>query len=173
MIMRHGLAENDCAEGDYARQLTTSGKLGVKKIALQLSQYCLKHSLAVSRIIHSPFVRTTQTASIIVDCFKQAPASENQNSETVVDIDEGLVPSAQVSQCLAAWAEGQPNEVMILVTHQPFISQLIAELVTGYGNNAGQFPMYPSDAVFLEGEFFSSGLMTVKNKFSIIGDNDR
>lgn len=183
IIMRHGLAENNHVDGDFSRCLTASGKIGVKKIAKQVNQFCSDNALVLSRIKHSPFKRTKETASIVHDCFIEEgfPSSDPSSSigqeveveaqvevEVEVETEENLVPSAQVSSLLNSWQEASDSEVSILVSHQPFVSQLISELVNGDVSHAGQYPMYPSDAVFLCGDFFSTGLMTLQAKFSII-----
>lgn len=169
IIMRHGLAENDHVDGDFFRCLTTSGKIGVKKIAKQINQYCIDNNLSLSRITHSPFERTTKTASIVYDCFVKSDNVNNfKHAEISVEKEEKLVPSANISSLIKSWRETSASEASVLVTHQPFVSQLISELVNGDVSHAGQYPMHPSDAVFLSGDFFSSGLMSLQAKFSVL-----
>lgn len=111
-IWRHG--EAGAAMRDELRELTPRGATSVAAAAEAFEAWRLEAGLpTVDRCDHSPLVRTTQTASII------AP-------RLVVDAEpcDGLAPGASYRDASTYLKEDVAHQ--LLVSHQPFVSQLIS-----------------------------------------------
>ena len=161
IIMRHGIAEDYNAKGDRYRSLTAAGKMGVKKVSAMLKEQCDALGLNLHRVLHSPYLRTTQTAEILSENIA------NQNDQTIkVEPSEPLISGAKVQSVINGCPESKPGEITVLITHQPLISRLLAELVLGDASAASEFPMLPGDAHLLSGDLFASGLLTSNGRFS-------
>jgi phosphohistidine phosphatase len=120
VIMRHGDAE-PLQSQDSQRQLTGLGQSEVKQMALWLS--C--HYQRFDRVFCSPYVRTCQTAELMV---------AQQTQPTVLQILPDLVPegdSQQVQLYLdALWSE-QPDSRILLVSHMPLVSFMVETFTRG------------------------------------------
>ena len=124
-IWRHG--EAGSASRDEQRELTARGADDVGFGCRQLHQACEGRGIAPpSHILHSPWLRTTQTAGIIAGAYSHA---ELVSSEA---LRPGATPS-EVDHCLATYAAA---EHLLLVHHQPLVSGLLAH----YLDDAGQVP---------------------------------
>ncbi len=172
IIIRHGIAENQHADGDAARQLTFAGKLGVTRIAEQLLDHIGGGQLRDAgvravEVIHSPYVRTTETAKALALVFEKRIASDDTRVQ--VRADSVLVPQSSPKAVIDSFPEQEDHSVLfVLVTHQPLVSQLVSTLVNGDERDANDFAMYPSDAMFMMGDFFAAGLMHVDKAFSLL-----
>lgn len=159
IIMRHGIAEDHHPEGDRSRRLTLAGESGVAKVAEQIKSYCDEQALSLQQIEHSSYTRTTSTAKLLAAIF-------DDDNGLKIEPNDLLVPGANILKLYQNMPESQPSQVVALVTHQPFISGLLADLVCGDSSFAREFPMFPGDAHILKGEFFGCGLMTSLKRFS-------
>lgn len=114
VIMRHGEAE-PLSTNDSQRQLTTRGQHDVNQMALWLQ----RHYAAFDWIWTSPYLRTRQTAELML--AKQAPFSQLEViPELVPDGDAGLFKAyfdARVSD--------KPDARVLLVSHMPLVSFLV------------------------------------------------
>lgn len=120
VIMRHGDAE-PLQSQDSQRQLTGRGRADVSQMALWLS----RHYPGFDRVFCSPYLRTCQTAELMVAQQRQVAQFE---------ILPELVPegdSQQVQLYLdALWAE-QPNGRFLLISHMPLVSFLVETFSRG------------------------------------------
>jgi len=120
-ILRHGIAVARGTRGykkDSDRPLTEEGVEKMHEIAKALANMDLKFDL----ILSSPFVRAQQTASIVAD--------ELGGDVTFTDF---LVPGADGRELIAEINDEKPRQVL-LVGHEPDLSQLVSLLISGSGN---------------------------------------
>jgi phosphohistidine phosphatase len=114
VIMRHGEAE-PLSSQDSQRQLTAKGRIEVSQMATWLSQ----HYLAMDWVVCSPFVRTKQTAELML---------AQQGAETQFEILPELTPEGdcqQVQLYINARLEQAPDARFLLVSHMPLVSFLV------------------------------------------------
>jgi phosphohistidine phosphatase len=121
-ILRHGIAVPHGARGyedDARRPLTPEGRKKLRRIARSMR----KMELSFDLLLSSPYVRARQTAEIVARVFqaeKRLKFSEHLaadgDAEELVDQMKSLYHS--------------PRGV-VLVGHEPYLSQLISRLVTG------------------------------------------
>jgi phosphohistidine phosphatase len=120
-ILRHGLAEELDPRRfakDSDRPLTTKGERKMWKIAQAIEALGVSFDL----ILFSPYVRARQTAEIVADALglrKRLEASET------------LTPAGSVKGLLASLKERGPCEDVLLVGHEPYLSELISLLTSG------------------------------------------
>ena len=124
-IMRHGLAAGQAGganDDDAKRPLTAEGKKKMHEIARGL----VRLGLDVDWIVTSPLVRAVETAGIV---------SDSLTSRVPMDISAALSPGGQ-AEALIAFLAKHPNRRRVLVVgHEPDLSDLAARLV-GAGRNA-------------------------------------
>lgn len=123
-IWRHGEAEN--AAVDRLRELTDAGRDDVGFGCHQFNQACEIRNLAhPHRILHSSWVRASQTATIIAAAFSHATLS----------VEQALQPDSDVDAVDAALFEtvdpASVQEHIVLVSHQPLVSRLVEHYVGG------------------------------------------
>jgi len=120
LLIRHGIAENPKpGMRDSDRALTAEGwdRTRAAMRGLVLRGYLPQRGMA------SPYRRAAETLA----CLKEATAEGFP-----VACWEGLVPDASLAEA-EAWllglvAEAQPFDTVALVSHQPFLSELIQRL---------------------------------------------
>jgi phosphohistidine phosphatase len=120
VIMRHGDAE-PLQNQDSQRQLTGRGQADVSQMALWLS----RQYPGFDRVFCSPYLRTCQTAELMVT---------QQGQIAQFEILPELVPegdSHQVQLYLdALWAD-QPHGRFLLISHMPLVSFLVETFTRG------------------------------------------
>ena len=109
-LLRHGIAE-DHAATDFDRALTAVGAAQLERV---LDGLCAG-GWVPGAILHSPLVRTTQTAAAVARRFPRVPIVAV--SELAED-DLGAILHAA-----SPWVEP------LLVGHQPTLGELLAELI--------------------------------------------
>lgn len=138
-ILRHGQAEAMAAT-DPERALTQHGRDEVMLVARRLA------GEPIDAILASPYRRAQQTAEIV-----QAELALPRAVSTVA----WLTPDDEPSQVLGFLAERNEANVL-LVSHQPLLSQLISLLVEG--NRRGHYPMPTAGLACLDTDFVAAGL---------------
>ena len=129
-ILRHGIAVERGTKGfekDSERPLTSKGKRQLVKSAAAMKRMKLRFDL----ILSSPYKRALQTAEIVAEELKLQKRlrlsdmlkSEN-DPETIIGEIAALKPA--------------PKN-LLLVGHEPYLSQLISRLVSGNGDMAMDF----------------------------------
>jgi len=117
-VWRHGEAEEGA--NDRLRELTPSGRSDVGIGCRHFRAACRARNIPdPHRILHSPLVRTSQTAGIIAAAFKDAvlaavPAL--QPGSTVIAVDAVVNEHADVNF---------ETQHIVLVSHQPLVSHII------------------------------------------------
>lgn len=110
-LWRHG--EAGTAATDEIRPLTPRGTTSVQAAVIEWQTWLREQELPDAETVwHSPLVRTTQTAALLQQCL----------GCTVVECG-GLAPGALI-QKPESFIPSSGDHV-VLVTHQPFVSQLI------------------------------------------------
>jgi len=121
-LLRHGLAVEGGpeAQGDDAlRPLAPEGRAQLQNIARAMKKMRLEFDCLLS----SPFTRARQTAELI--------AEELQSKSRPVWCDE-LKPAGSAEKLISEIRRLRPvPENILLVGHEPYLSRLIARLVTG------------------------------------------
>jgi len=117
-ILRHGIAVDRGAKGysnDRERPLTKEGEEKMHDIAAAMQKMGLEFDL----ILSSPLVRAKQTAKIVAESLGEE-----------VTITEFLSPESDALELIAEINDEKPQQVL-LVGHEPDLSQLISVLTTG------------------------------------------
>ncbi len=118
-LVRHAIAE-DLAnhEDDSLRPLTEKGREKMKRIAVALNEIGVQPDL----IISSPYVRASQTASVL--------AKELKYKEELLYSDI-LVPMGEPNDMIGEIIEKYSVDELMLVGHEPNISSLASVLLVG------------------------------------------
>lgn len=125
-LVRHAVAEDreSFAEkklDDSQRPLTLKGRKKQQKISLKMIELIGK----VDLIVTSPYVRARETAEILAQIFYN----------TKVEVASELVPESPPSTVLN-WLKAHCRGLgsVILVGHEPQISNLVSYFLTGHSN---------------------------------------
>ncbi len=155
-IMRHGEAE-PFMQPDADRELTVKGAHDAQSLGKKLKA----ESVQLDSIVISPFVRTRQT----LDNFQVEFCSNTNNV-----IDSAITPNGipdDVYELLSGFDE---NSCVMLISHLPLVSILIADLVAGAKSNVHQYPMAPASLAEIDiehcGSHISSGCGVLKRLIS-------
>jgi phosphohistidine phosphatase len=122
VFVRHGIAEDrkDAEHfglADEARPLTAEGRKRMKKVAAGLRESVGK----VALIATSSLLRAVQTAEILAKSFGDPPMTETAS----------LAPGAAPSVLLDWLREQHSDDTIVLVGHEPDLSQWISWALTG------------------------------------------
>ena len=120
-LLRHGDSEHR-AETDAQRQLTPQGRLQALDISLQFTSKGLK----LDRCLVSPFTRAIQTADSFLSRVEGAPGME------IVDF---LTPEIRALEAMNQLELMPDDESILLVSHNPLVTELNAVLVEGNIDN--------------------------------------
>lgn len=141
-ILRHGEAQPH-ARRDAERELTVKGGEQVLHSAARLLDQPLDSILA------SPYVRAQQTAELVRNALGFAPQ--------LISVP-WLTPDSDPRQALSQLPD---SGNVLLVTHQPFVGDLISLLMHGHMRQPQ--PMHTASLAELEGEWPLAGSMTLCN----------
>ena len=119
-LLRHGEAEST-ASSSAGRQLTETGHEEVIRVARQF----LTRNLEIDACYVSPALRAKQTAETFLACLHQPP------EPVVVDVLSAHCRAAQVM----AFLESVTASHILLVSHNPILSELLALLTNGNIDN--------------------------------------
>lgn len=113
-LLRHGDAEASNPDGDGARRLTKRGKHALRAAAPLWQRLKLRPDV----VLTSPLVRAVETAELLSEGI-DAPAPV---------ADDRLLPGATWDAVAAAIGERPGARRVMLVGHEPDLSEVIAEL---------------------------------------------
>jgi phosphohistidine phosphatase len=119
-LMRHAIAtERDENNDDSQRPLTEKGRKKLGKIARNFEKIEVRFDL----ILTSPYLRARETAEVVADALALKPKSvvETENL-TPLGFGDKLVDEINAREAV---------ENLLIVGHEPFLSQLIGMLVAG------------------------------------------
>ena len=114
-LLRHAIAENNAAS-DAVRDLTAEGFAQARSVTEKFR----KHSPPMDSVLCSPYNRAQQTAFAIMTLYP----------EIALTTDERLKPGSDVYSMLDA-IESLDVQHLLLVGHNPFLSNLLSVLVDG------------------------------------------
>ena len=119
-LMRHAIAvEPDENTEDSQRPLSEKGRKRLGKIARNLAKLDLTFDL----ILTSPYLPARQTADIVADALDIKPKHVAES--------ENLAPFGFVDRLVEEINTHEPIEFLLVIGHEPFLSQLIGMLVAG------------------------------------------
>jgi phosphohistidine phosphatase len=119
-LMRHAIAaEPEEGVEDSQRPLTKSGLKKLEKIARNLE----KLDLQLDVILTSPYLRARQTADVVADAL-------DMKKKRVVE-SENLIPLGFAEKLVEEINAREPAANLLLVGHEPFLSQLVGMLTAG------------------------------------------
>lgn len=117
-LVRHGKAVEHAAGGDPARALTDEGRAGIEAVGRALAAF----EIAPDVIVHSPYVRATETATIIARTLGVKRL-----------LSEGaLTPVASAERAVQALTEAPAvvnARCVLAVSHMPLLPAVAHELV--------------------------------------------
>jgi phosphohistidine phosphatase len=119
IILRHGIAvEPDKAKmPDEERPLTNKGVRRTRRIGRGLQRL----KVEPDRILTSPLPRAWQTAGIVASALRRSD---------LVEVAEELRPDFDVAS-LQEWLGSRPEEKIMIVGHNPLLTELLLRLVGG------------------------------------------
>jgi phosphohistidine phosphatase len=121
-LLRHGIAverETTGYEKDADRPLTPKGERRLGQIADAMEAMGLTFGL----ILSSPHVRARQTAEIVADAL---------GLKKKLEFSDALTPGGDPKALIATLNKREPiPENVLLVGHEPFLSDLISTLTSG------------------------------------------
>jgi phosphohistidine phosphatase len=118
-IVRHGIAVDPGTPGipDDERPLTPKGEKRMREIARGLRSLDLK----LDRIVTSPLPRARSTAEIIADALRARELLEVSN----------VLQAGTSSATVHRWLRDRTEERLMIVGHNPTLSDLVSLLVLG------------------------------------------
>jgi phosphohistidine phosphatase len=118
-LLRHGIAEDAPPGGsDRARRLTPRGRARMRRAALGLRVLVRR----VDTILTSPYPRAAETATLAAAALGKAPKPRELDA---------LVPGSSPMDVLRVLRTTPHGERVMLVGHEPLLSELAALLLTG------------------------------------------
>ena len=115
-VLRHGEAEAR-AHNDSTRELTAGGRLEIEQVA---RLFAARH-IKLQRCFVSPYTRAAQTAALFLPLAAQSIAAETTPL---------LMPEVRASTIME-FLEGIKEQEVLLVSHNPLVSELHALLTDG------------------------------------------
>ena len=143
-VLRHGETHNQAAS-DAERELTQRGREQVLHSAAHLLGQPLQ------AIYASPYVRAQQTAALVREAL---------GFSGPITTVQWLTPE-QSPKGVADKVAALELDNVLLVSHQPLVSNLLGLLDKGHANN--EHPMGTASLAELEGDWPLAGLMTLKS----------
>ena len=144
-LLRHGEAETR-AHNDPGRELTARGRQEVARVA----QLFAAGNIQLQRCFNSPYVRAVQTAALFLPEAGQRIAPET----TPV-----LMPEVRAS-IVMDFLEGVREQEILMVSHNPLVSELHALLIDG--DIANMHIVGTSELICIEFDTIGLGMGTVQ-----------
>ncbi len=156
-IMRHGEAHTS-AGSDAERPLTRRGRNEVQYGGQQLLSLCSRARISPPRrLLHSPYLRTLETADIVGGVTGLEPQSLDE-------LAPGHGPE-QLESCAALTPEDDDDHIL-LISHQPLVSLLVSRWS---GNGGSRYVLSPGGFTTLSAEIMLARLAT--HEFSALPPN--
>ena len=142
-LVRHAIAVPS-EEGmvDAERPLTDEGRKRFARAARGLDRLGIR----LDRVLHSPWTRAVQTAELLHRIL---------DGESRVEPGLAREPDAELAARLAQ------GERVAAVGHEPWMSELLALLVSGSKTHAARFAFKKGQVAWLEGEAKARGMRLV------------
>ncbi len=123
-LLRHGIAvpHGSPEFEDDDRPLTPRGRRRTRQVAFGLEMLKVRPD----RIVTSPLPRARQTAEIVADVLKMPERLES---------DEALRAGVETASVID-WVRSRSEETLMVVGHNPWISELVERLTAGSSSSA-------------------------------------
>ncbi|MAV76455.1 MAG: hypothetical protein CL691_07540 [Cellvibrionales bacterium] len=157
-ILRHGEAE-PLSDSDANRELTDDGLQGCRSAANTLVDF-LSVDKHLDAIFHSPFKRTTQTAFALLQGL-----SHSANSLDAPCLPSDMLLENVSPKLLTNWLDQLNMNHIVLVSHQPLVSRLVAWLVDGFSadiQDYNEYCFYPATMMVIETDFIAMGCGSIR-----------
>jgi len=120
LILRHGEAGNrsSSVNKDFGRDLTASGRTTMEVVATSINGL----KLMVDKIATSPLARARESAEIVAKALKK---------EKDLEVWDELKPEGQTADLYRRLSKLKGESSILLVGHEPYLSGLISELISG------------------------------------------
>ncbi|MDA4113550.1 MAG: phosphohistidine phosphatase SixA [Thaumarchaeota archaeon] len=120
IILRHGEAGKsmESAGADFERALTVSGAIEVEEVVEAMG----KLKLGINHVISSPLKRANETAII---------AARGLKKEDLLELWDELKPEGDTQDLYRRLSKLRQDSVVLLVGHEPYLSGMIGELISG------------------------------------------
>lgn len=151
LLIRHAEAENrDPARwpDDTRRPLTEKGRLRHRRVAKRMK----RRRLVPTVLLSSPWVRAWQTALLTTE-YAGGPAAVAVPA---------LAAPPDLEQLGAAIGQPDPDAMVALVGHEPWLSELASQLLTGEPGRLG-IDLPKSGVLSLQCEEFAAGRATLES----------
>lgn len=147
LLIRHAIAvAHDAAPTDADRALTHEGSKRFRRVVRGLARL----GLGLDHVFHSPWLRAVQSAELLEPVLAGELARALQATPLL---------AASPGQALLALAGNLPAEARVgFVGHEPWMSELLALLVTGTTAHAGRMPFKKGGVAWLAGELAPGGM---------------
>jgi phosphohistidine phosphatase SixA len=149
VIMRHGEAEA-FVDSDKNRQLTSYGREQAVKAGACLADF----KFDFQQLWVSPYIRAQQTAEWVLSSLLDQTSQADLMQKTLAILTPDNNPSTVISAL-----ETSDVERLLIVSHQPLVSHLIASLV---GVDSYSIPMAPASMALLQTETIAAGCFDLK-----------
>jgi phosphohistidine phosphatase len=118
-LLRHGIAVDPSFSGvpDDARALTEKGIKRMREIARGLAALALE----LDAVVTSPLIRARETAEIVADALDIRDRLEASN----------VLATGSDPATIERWLRGRAEGSLMLVGHNPTLSELVSLLVVG------------------------------------------
>ena len=126
-IVRHGEAE-PVVRTDAERALTRRGRHDAQALGKLLAA----GQVQWDAIIVSPYLRAQQTLEMLLQSFPVHPP---------VTVNHTITPDNAVAEAFAALEGFSGQQTILMVSHMPLVSALVASLVSGSPHDALHYPM--------------------------------
>ena len=142
-LVRHAIAVPSSDEQpDAERPLTDDGRRRFGQVARGLDRLGIR----LDRVVHSPWTRAVQTAELLHRVL---------DGESAVETGLAREPDAELMARLAG------GERVAAVGHEPWMSELLALLLTGSKTHAGRLCFKKGQVAWLRGEAKARGMALV------------
>jgi phosphohistidine phosphatase len=142
-LVRHAIAVPQAEDlPDAARPLTDEGRKRFTQVARGLDRLGVR----LDRVLHSPWTRAVETADLLARVLI---------GESAVEMGLAREPDADLVTRLAQ------GERVAAVGHEPWMSELLALLVTGNKTHAARFGFKKGQVAWLTGDAKPRGMALV------------
>jgi phosphohistidine phosphatase len=147
LLIRHAIAvDHDAAPSDAERALTRDGSKRFRQVVRGLARL----GLGLDHVFHSPWLRAVQTAELL------EPVLEDELGRV---LQATPLLTASPGEALLALARELPADARIgFVGHEPWMSELLALLVTGATAHAGRLTFKKGGVAWLAGDLQPGGM---------------
>lgn len=152
-VLRHGEAE-PFMQPDIDRVLTVKGVSDIRSVGEKLKAEAIK----LDTIIASPYLRTQQTLNNFQLTYGVVG--------TAVIGSNAITPDGRLSDVYELLSDFESDKCVMLISHLPLVSLLIASLVTGKESDANQFTMSPASLAEIDLDYCSAGFGVLKRLIS-------